>query len=721
MSDLVTHRLPGCNAGSLDAYLRGLGFFFLAGKVDPSVRAWWDEDGILNLGCRDFGALCEHIVRRLLDPRSPLAVLVRTPWRGKGRNEGFAELRNAAREAELDWFDACGVPRSLGQRGEEMSDKENNPLLGQGGGFGRSEMEKAERDALRKLRRLKLPDGGLSAVLAALVRDEPLDPAVWKKASVDNKVLGAYQSGRGTGPGLSAADVKATEQKARTNAWDIVLVLEGLCAFRGSPTRRAEAGAAVQAAFPLMVRARPIGVGPQLRKDEEGTFELLAPLWSGPCTARALRHLLAATRLRTNRGVARDSVDAVLVQAARAARGLGFDRLVRFAFVPGSDPRYRFAVRRGTIRARGQEAARRALEEVVPFLRQVERRVDPDREPASFKVARRRLEEALAALGVEHRGSTGGQLERGREAQGVLTALAAFQPPAARATRGSDPEVRAPYLSSAWLRLADDGSPEFRLARALVTGMTRGGTSLLRSTALPQREEDDRWFLDPDGPLPDLERVGEPVEALVRLVLLAARRAAPEEPLQRRGAARAADVALLLSGALDGDGERRLVLLAQALAGISLPERGEAPSADRREGIGASPEGPAAAGEARGSAVGDRRWVAVGADAARLILAAQPCEGEAGQSHAWLECATSLASLLLTGRYDGARVFADRELRRRRLDLLPAPPVGAPPPGSGPRLALAVLLPFDERDRASLARMVCITPTELQEEASHDH
>src|SRR5579884_4509947 len=192
-------------------------------------------------------------------------------------------------------------------------------------------------------------------------------------------------------------------------------------------------------------------------------------------------------------------------------------------------------------------------------------------------------------------------------------------------------------------------------------------------------------------------------------------------PLQRRGAVRAADVAFLLSGALGREGERRLGLLAQALAGISLPETGEASRADRHEGVVESPEGRTAAGEAGGAAVNDRNWVVIGADAARLILAAQQDEVQAGESQAWLERAQRLASLLLTGRYDGARVFADRELRRRGLDLLPAPPVGAPLPGGGPRLALAVLLPFDKQDRAGLTRIVCITPPELFEEASHEH
>ncbi len=691
MSQLVCERLSGCNAESLAAYLRALGFFFLAGRVEPSIRTWWDDGGILNLASPGVDTIARRIAEDVLAGGNLIAP-VRTPWRGSaGKNQGFVDLRNLAEERELDWFDACALPRAVESEDQrvgraERSERENNPLLGQGGGFGRSEVAAAHEDAVRRLRRSRLDARVLADALLCLLRGEAISGAVSKKLSTTKAVLGAYQSGRATGPGLSSRDVEPTKQDSRTNAWDLILVIEGLRAFRGVPTRRPEPTARVQGSFPLVTRARPIGTAPvgafELREDSPDTYELLAPLWSEPCSPRVLRHLLGTARLRTGRGVARDSLDAVLVQAARAARGLGFDRLVRFAFVPGSDPRYRYAVRRGSMRARGLRAARAALEEIVPFLRRLDRAVRE--EPPALVVARRRLEDALAAFGIERPGIPADHALHAGQAQEVLTALALAEPAAARASRV---DLDAPSLSPRWFHIADDGSPEYRLACALVAGLTTGSASLLRSTILPQRESEGRWVLDPQASPPNLERVGDPVSTLVSLVLLAIRRRDRSGSLTRLGAARMEDVALLLSGTIGGDGERRLLLLAAALAGIWQGE----------------PSGPY-----RDTA---REPAGLGADVARLLLAAQPADDEDPHELAWLERAERLSSLLVAGRHDAARVAADRELRRRGLELLATPPLGSPPPSSPGHLALAVLLPFDPKQRNALARVVSVTLT----------
>jgi CRISPR-associated protein Csx17 len=690
ITSFVCERLPGCNAESLDAYLRGLGFFLLAGRVDASVRGWWDDRGILNLASPGVDAIAHWIAEDVL-AGGHLIAPVCTPWRGSaGRNQRFVDLRNCAEEWELDWFDACALPRVAESEERtagraERSDRENNPLLGQGGGFGRSEVAAAYEDAVRTLRRSRLAAAALGDALLSLLRGEALNGAVARNLSVKKAVLGAYQSGRATGPGLSSRDVEPTRQDSRTNAWDLILVVQGLRVFRGVATRRPEPTARVQGSFPLVTRARPIGTAPvgalELREDSPDTYELLAPLWSEPCSPRVFRHLLGTARLRTGRGVARDTLDAVLVQAATAARGLGFDRLVRFAFVPGSDPRYRYAVRRGSVGARGLRAARAALEEIVPFLRHLDRVVRE--EPPALVVARRRLEEALAALGIERPGMPADWASQARQTQEVLIALAVAQPAAARASR--EDYLPAPSLSSRWLHLANDGSPEYRLARALVAGLTAGGASLLRSTMLPQRESEGRWVLDPQPSPPDLERVSDPVGTLVWLVLRAIRRRDRSGSLTRLGQARLEDVALLLSGALGDDGERRLLLLAAALAGIW---QGEPPSPYRDS---------------------DPEPLGIGADVARLLLAAQPADDEDPDELAWLERSERLASLLVAGRHHAARVAADRELRRRGLELLATPPLGSPLPSDPSRLALAVLLPLDPEQRSALARAVSVT------------
>jgi CRISPR-associated protein Csx17 len=692
MSGGFCERLAGCNSESLDAYLRGVGFFLLAGRVDSLVRAWWDEDGILNFASRGVDPIARAIAEDVLSG-GRLITPVQTPWRGStGRSRSFVVLRNAADEHELDWFDACALPRveELGQRrrgAAERSERENNPLLGQGGGFGRSEIAAAHEDALSKLRGSRLGPAALADVLVSLLCHRSINDAVTRKLSTVRAVLGAYQSGRATGPGLSSKDVEPTSQKSWTNAWDLVLVIEGLRAFRGIPTRRPEPTARVQGSFPLVARARPVATGPgevvEGREDPADTFEFFAPLWSQPCSPRVFRHLLGTARLRTGRGVARDTLDAVLVQAAKAARGLGFDRLVRFAFVPGSDPRYRYAVRRGSVRARGLRGAAAALEEIVPFLRRLERAISE--EPPVLRRARRRLEDALAALGVERPGTLPDRMFQARQVQNVLIALALMQPAAARASRADALRqgLAAPSLSPRWLHLADDGSPEYRLARALVSGLAVGSVSVLRRTLLPQREREGLWVLDSDAAVPDLERVGNPLETLVRLALLAVRRRDRNVPLVRLGQARMGDVALLLSGTLGSEGERRLLLLAAALAGIRLAGSVEPLESD------------------------DALRAGIGADPARLMLAAQAADEEVAEA-AWVERAELLASLLLAGRCDAARVAADRELRRRGLELLPQPPLGSPSPGKLSHLALAVLLPFGSQQRQILAGVVSV-------------
>lgn len=692
----VKEQLPGCNAESLDSYLRGLGFFLLAGEVEPSVRAWWDEDDVMWIASSSpltvLSAAVTEKVRR--DP-PPL----RTPWRGGGgRNRSFVGVRNDVEDAELDWLDACALPRSAesstAPATRERSDRENNPLLGQGGSFGRSDPEAAYRDALETIQQAS-DQGLLNAALVSSLTGRPLDRRALQRLSTTKAVLGAYQSGRATGAGSSMRDVEPTRQPFRSSVWDVVLVLTGLRVFRGVPTRRPDSRARVQASFPFLARSRPIGTGPggvhELRGDDAQAYELLAPLWSSPCTPRTLRRLISSARLRLpptrarqHASVAQDTLDAVLVQASRAAHGLGFDRLVRFALVAGADPRYRFAVRRGEVQALGLRPARLAVEEFLPFLRDLDRAVREA--PPSLAVTRRRLDDALAAFGAPRPPtSRHGDAARTQEA---LIALAALQTPAARAA----PDRRPPRLRSEWFRHADDGSHVFRLARSLVAGFSDREICLLRETLLPHRRDDQgRFLLDAARTPPDLERVSDPLGVLVDLVLTALRRTRPEN-LQRAGSTSISALAALLAGELGHEGERRLTLLAAALAGIR-PTSPPPPEAE------------------------DPLTLGIGADIARLLLAAQPATAASGDGarqtteppKEGLERTTTLAALLLAGRVDVARTMADRELRRRGLDLLPAPPRLAPTPRAE-ALALAVLLPFDEQARSALERIVAVTP-----------
>ena len=702
MTDLVSERLSGCNAESLDSYLRGLGFFLLAGKIEPAMRAWWNENAVLCTATpKGVEALARRLVSELLDDRGSLVTPIKTPWRGSGRaGRLFVELRNEAADEELDWFDACALPRGEQEAGTQRSDKSSNPLLLQGGQV-RIEFAAAHEEALKSIRgSAKSPDLLASTLLACLNRDA-LPRGDAKKISVSKKVLGAYQSGRGTGPGHSARDVEPTSQPAASSAWDVLLAMEALCAFRGTVTRRPGAQSPPLASFPLLVRSRPValrrGDALDLREDSADAFELLAPVWNRPCSARTLTHLLAKTRLRTPSGIARDTLDAALVQASRAAHGLGFDRLVRFAFI--SSGKMPYATRRGTLAARAVPAARRALDEVTPFLHGLDRAVRE--EPPSLTLARRRLDDTLGALAVGAPVTSPEERARvARQVQNALVALALLEVPAARACPDqARSQLGIASLQPSWLWLSDDGSAAFRLARALVTARATDRSSWLRGALRSQRFDDrsQHWILDPKRSVADLERAGDPLRALVEAALAAMR--SSSEDLWRSTASRPArldDVALLLSGQLGPQEERRLALLVAALAGVETPSS--------TPPVAMIPN-PARAG--------------IGADIGRLLLAssAESTNEEAQPRHEpAADRKAQLVSLALAGHLDALRVAADRELRRRQLDLLPRPPFGARRPADATRLALALLFPLDEATRSALEVAITVSspPQQLE-------
>lgn len=702
MTDLVSEQLSGCNAESLDSYLRGLGFFLLAGKIEPAMRAWWNEDAVLCTATPEgVEALARRLVSEFLDDRGSLVTPIKTPWRGSGRaGRLFVELRNEAADEELDWFDACALPRGDQEAGTQRSDKSNNPLLLQGEQV-RIEFAAAHEEALKTIRGSAGRPNLLASTLLAGLNRNALPRGDAKKISVSRKVLGAYQSGRGTGPGHSARDVEPTSQPAASSAWDVLLAMEALRAFRGTVTRRPGVQSPPIAAFPLLVRSRPValgrGDGLDLREDSADAFELLAPVWDRPCSARTLVHLLAKTRLRTPSGIARDTLDAALVQASRAAHGLGFDRLVRFAFI--SSGKMPYATRRGMLTARIVPAAARALDEVTPFLRRLDRAV-PD-EPPSLALARRRLDDALGALAS---GSPATNPEErahvARQVQNGLVALALLEVPAARACSDqARSQLGIASLQSSWLWLSDDGSAAFRLARALVTAGATGRSSWLRGVLRSHRRDDrsQRWILDPKHSVADLERAGDPLRALVEAALAAMR--SSSEGLWRSTASRPArldDVALLLSGQLGPHEERRIALLAASLAGVAMPT--SPPPA-------AMISTPARAG--------------IGADLGRLLLASsvESTNEEAQPRHEpGADRRAQLVSLALAGRLDALRVAADRELRRRQLDLLPCPPLGSIRPADATCLAFALLLPLDETTRSALEVAITVSspPEQLE-------
>jgi CRISPR-associated protein Csx17 len=666
-------RLDGCRAESLDRYLRGLGFFFVAGRLGPAVRAWWDRDAVLRV--RSPGGvdgIVAALVARADRPEGWLAPLA-TPWRGEtGRGRAFLELRNEADESLLDWFDACALPSGVA-RSDQRSDRRDNPLLGQGGGFGNSRPGDAFEEALAILRaRASAPDE-LAEALRAPLMDTPLPRRLVGRFSVSKKVFGAYQSGRATGPGSSVNDARPTAQAARTNVWDAIFIFEALRAFAGATTRRPQAGLGPRASFPLLVRAKPVGLDAsndaQLRDDGDSAFELLAPLWSVAARADVVRHLIRVARVRTHRGdPARDSLEAIVAQTAGDVGGLGFDRLARFAFYAPTDPRSSVAVARGVIAARGSEASRLALQDVIVFLRQVDAALAERGEslPTGLRRARRHLDNSLARLGGR----------RPADVRDALIALWRFERVVGPAIpRDRFATIRAPNLDARWLALAtEDKAPAARLAAAFAMRWREWPQgeqvepgpeerSWLRRVLRDQEwDANDRvWRLTGSIATPDLERSADPLRLLVDVAVRQLVRLDPAAFRPGGDFARLDDLAWLLGLAAGPAHERMDATLAQLVASFASVR----PPA-RTEPQGAAPESgrliPASYG--------------IGSTVASLLLAAQPADDERQDERRGRESTrdrlTALVARCLAGQVPAACRLALREVWRRSLFAPPA-------------------------------------------------
>jgi hypothetical protein len=691
--------LPGLHAGALDAYLRALGTMRVSERVVPGLRWSWTERETLEVhGALSADELAGQIAARVGEDRSLLAP-VSTPWRGAGgKDVAFRDLRNGADERLLDWFDACAVPRA--ERDETGS--RHNPLLGQGGGFGRSEIADAFEAAVARLVAPARPER-VERALRATLAGTALDRADAKAVAVAKKAIGAYQSGRATGPGASASDTAPTMQKATTSAWDLVLVLEGLRAFRGAPTRRSERS---QASFPLLARAQAVGLdAANAHQDrEEDGFEVLVPLWSAPSRAATVMAVIGRARLRladrNGPRIADDALEALLSQTAVAVGGLGFDRCVRFALHAPSDPRYRYAVRRGAVAARGSRDASDAARTLLPFVR-AQARAEPhgDQRTAAHGRAEHELREALAGLGVPPPGA-GGRTRVRR----LLAALVALELIASRAhPHDALDRLELPELGREWDRAATRRDPgerpdaadrEWDVARALASTARLGDdpdrrrASWLRPLLLPHRTVPRGWRLTSEHTVPDLTRSARPADVLLDRAIRHALR--PSAGIPAPATPRGVDVptleVLLAAGGIDPDAVARLAAPAARLA-VAAPRPAPEPVA--------SP----------------RAWE--GATLASVLLASQPADDEPddsqpGAPHAALARRARLAALARAGQLEALVRQAAAELWSRDL-AVPLHSAAALCDVDPCRLALALLVPVDSAARHALRRAAELT------------
>lgn len=493
--------LKGCTAEPLMAYLKSLGVLRLLGEQkDASVKGSWEGGCFKLTGPIVRAELCQFFVQDY----HPTPVI--TPWNsasgfypggpvemiesilestnprfdhyrkaigeasailaGHGfiRKPGIAEkrliigeIRSRLPEPVVEWIDTLGVLTY-----EKMS---YAPLLGTGGNDGR--LEFAVNFMQHLLRIIPLNSGVNSARLyeqsaawlnAALFDEEP---PVLVKAST-----GQFNPGGIGGPNSTFG----FEGEPMVNPWDYVLMLEGTLFLAGSVACRSGLSSRQKAAFPFTVRPSPAGWQTIAEADvKDARYEIWMPLWAGPAGCGEVAHLLREGRAQVGKRQAATGSD-----FARAASALGVDRglagFARYGFYKRSGKAY-LASPLGQIPVRYRTNID-LVEEADPWLQRVRRLAQGERAPESLKRAYREAENAIFAFC--HRG-------RATEIQGILTALSGIETVLAHSKTLQKNTEPLQGLSLRWLKAADDGSAEYRLARA--TASIAGAGS--ENTALP--------------------------------------------------------------------------------------------------------------------------------------------------------------------------------------------------------------------------------------------
>lgn len=495
-------KLEGCSPTPLASYLKALGILRLISSdanhvdgqaADPQARGWWEDEcfhlrtwlsrddlidfflhqyapspiiapwnggsGFYPKDNKDgFGPFTEGVVAERF---SAMASAIRTSARilerlglterpvGPAKSELVSTLRADLPSAALDWVDAA-----LALSGNRL---DYSQLLGTGGNDGRLDFTS---NFMQRLVSRKKPYVGLFDAASGTPDDRADRLLVNSLENSPSQGLSAVAVGQ-FAPGAAGGPNSGTGYQGDgiVNPWDFVLMLEGGPAFSSAATRRHQSMVQRGASFPFTVRTTGAGWGGMDTADEnDARAEFWAPLWQRPARYLEVYALLSEGRAVLNGKTARDGLE-----FARAVANLGVSRgFSEFA-------RYGFLMRAGKAYL-AAPLGRRAVDP-SPNVRLVAdldrggwldrvRRFDRKGAPAAARNAIRRLEDALFDLLAPSASP--------ECAQRTLIGLGHIAAWLSVSKKGREAVQRPPpSLSSAWIRAADDSSPEFRIAVAL--------------------------------------------------------------------------------------------------------------------------------------------------------------------------------------------------------------------------------------------------------------
>lgn len=248
------------------------------------------------------------------------------------------------------------------------------------------------------------------------------------------------------------------------NPWDVILALEGALLWSGALTCRWGTQSTSKAAFPFTYEPNMAGSGAlSIADPNPPRGEIWVPLWSKPCSLVETESLFAEGRITLGVRIARTGLD-----AARAIAQLGICRGIaafeRYSIIqPDTKMPYQ-ATPLGRIKAPVASSSDLIADlDEGNWLAQVRLLVRPSKKgvPARARVTVKQLEDALFAMSEAHVSPLAIQV-----ALSALGELVEWLRDSRNTTAKIPPP---PRLSYKWVRKADDGTPEYRVAAALAS------------------------------------------------------------------------------------------------------------------------------------------------------------------------------------------------------------------------------------------------------------
>lgn len=610
--------LAGCTATPLASYLKSLGVLRLLASRHPDIRGCWhgdrfvlhtqlDERGVTDfflngyeptpivapwnagsgfyyqerkandkdpatgkkrkLGVFDQETTATKVVETILASQNgrlgPYAAVLRlvrewvrqagfvTAPKGRNKDEFILSLRAGLPETCLPSLDACLSITATPNAGLKS---EWPPLLGTGGNDGNLDFT---NNFMQRV----------VDVLGAESNSLPARTDAWLQASLfDAKSPCLMKNNIGQFSPAQAGGVNASvgfDADAAINPWDFVLMIEGALLFAAAAVRRSADDPSGVLSYPFTVRPVAAGAG-SVGEGDNSRGEIWLPLWQRPASYAEVRALMAEGRVALGKKPVRDALDFV-----RAVHQLGGYRGVR------SFQRFGILKRNGDahfatplLRVDVSDAAASSVVDELDrygWLERFRQFARGESTARRFLMLRRQLEDRLFDLSSHQPNPA--------ELQSMLVLLGDIQRSLARSSKAREAVAPIPRLSDRWVSAADDGTPEFRIAKALAGLRGVGDVALpLRAQIFPVQRNSDRW-MSPEADEKVRVHGGERGQLAVLLAAWLGRRlwlmdklGMTDKPLSSPAGAMLDDVAAFLQ---DARMDERILAL---LSGLSLCE-----------------------------------------------------------------------------------------------------------------------------------------------------